>query len=323
MREKIIHIIQAIGTGMSTVFRYLPLSIKKIIVSAVRTLIALTPGKLSSSTYLFGYELVKYMFIGTKVPVFLSKTFFNDIKINLDVTKKTQRILYLQKVYEPYVLNYLLKNLKKGDMFMDIGANVGIYTLIAAKLVGKNGFVISFEPEKTNYASLKNNIQENNFSNVSCINKAVSSQNGTMTLNINPLNEGGASLNKLNQYHDDDEVFTKEEIEQKFPETILEQKTEVVSVDSFLKTNNKIPSIIKIDIEGAELGALEGSTELLEKNYAPDIIIEVGVGGENIIDFLEGRNYSLYTLDKNGNAIPYKKTGHDKVKALLASKRQK
>jgi FkbM family methyltransferase len=67
---------------------------------------------------------------------------------------------------------------KEGMVVVDIGANIGYYTLIAAKLVGKSGIVYVFEPMPSNYECLCKNIEVNGYTNVVLIQKAVSNKYG-------------------------------------------------------------------------------------------------------------------------------------------------
>jgi len=83
--------------------------------------------------------------------------------------------------------NHLKKIIQLNDTVIDVGANIGYYTLIFAKLVGKGGMVYAFEPEPNNFALLKKNIEVNNYHNVILENKAVSDQNGFANLEINSM----------------------------------------------------------------------------------------------------------------------------------------
>jgi 23S rRNA U2552 (ribose-2'-O)-methylase RlmE/FtsJ len=76
--------------------------------------------------------------------------------------------------YEPVETELLKKEIKKGDVVVDVGASVGYYTLLFAKLVGENGKVFSFEPDPTKFSILQKNVSLNNFSNVILENRFIS-----------------------------------------------------------------------------------------------------------------------------------------------------
>ena len=80
--------------------------------------------------------------------------------------------------YEVPIQNIFTQHLKAGDVFYDIGANVGFFTIIAAKLVGDMGKVYAFEPGQGNASSIRHNAQLNNFTHVEVIEKAVSHSSG-------------------------------------------------------------------------------------------------------------------------------------------------
>ncbi len=86
--------------------------------------------------------------------------------------------------------------LKPGDIFYDIGANVGFFTVVAAKLVGASGKVYAFEPEAVNAATLRHNAQINKFAHVTAIEKAVSRTTGQAELLLSDYCGGHTSSNR-------------------------------------------------------------------------------------------------------------------------------
>jgi len=104
------------------------------------------------------------------------------------------------RIYEPEVSSYIMKNLKLGETFMDIGANNGYYTILAADLVGPKGKVISLEPNPKAFQRLLHNIEINNLKNVIPLNIALSDKDGKAILYLNSGSEDGlASLIKGEQ----------------------------------------------------------------------------------------------------------------------------
>ena len=75
-------------------------------------------------------------------------------------------LLSINGIYEEFETELVSKEISKNDVVVDIGANIGYYTLIFAKLVGENGKVFAFEPDPSNFALLKKNVELNGFRNV-------------------------------------------------------------------------------------------------------------------------------------------------------------
>lgn len=180
--------------------------------------------------------------------------------------------------------------LKSGNCVLDIGANVGYFTLLAARLVGPEGRVYAFEPEPGNYAVLVKNLGLNGYKNVDAIPKAVSSETGEAQLILSGLDSGFHSLAHLN-----------------LPErgTV---SVETITIDSFLQERGwPHVDLVKIDIEGWEVAALDGMDQFFQRASTVKLVIEfcpwimgtVGVTPESFIDrlFSYGLDVNLITLD--------------------------
>lgn len=140
------------------------------------------------------------------------------------------------------------KYLKSGHTVLDIGANIGFYTLIAASAVGPDGKVIAFEPSKQNVEMIEKSIAENSMTNVRVANVAISDESGLGELYLSPYYQ---SEHSLFEYHYSSGIHSNDE-----------EKTTVklVTIDEFLEQNYKSFDVdfIKMDIEGAESKALCG-----------------------------------------------------------------
>lgn len=145
--------------------------------------------------------------------------------------------------------------IKEGMIVVDIGANIGYYSLAAAKLVGNKGLVYAVEPEINNYNLLLKNIEVNNYKNIIPVNKAVSDKDGYCELYIDNYNYGGHSFAKDNILYG--ETHSK--------------KVETITLDTLLK--DKKVDILKIDVQGAEGLIIKGGKNVLNN--------------ENIIVFME------------------------------------
>ena len=89
--------------------------------------------------------------------------------------------LFVSKTWEPEETKLVSRLLEEGDVFVDVGANLGYFTLIASDAVGKTGRVFAFEPEPNNFSLLQKNVEVNKCANVCCERKAVSTQTSRLS----------------------------------------------------------------------------------------------------------------------------------------------
>lgn len=179
------------------------------------------------------------------------------IKLNVNLDDWIQQQIYFLGEYEKNEIDYLYSELKKGDTFIDVGGNIGLFSLNASKIVGENGKVYAFEAFKPNYDQFQNHIILNDCKNITLEHLAVSDQKSFIEIlyNENYSNVGMAS-SYLQEY------TSKEQVES-------------ISLDEYVKQKqiSKI-DLIKIDIEGGEFSALKGMNEILT-HYQPKIVIEI------------------------------------------------
>lgn len=158
--------------------------------------------------------------------------------------------------------------LNPGDTFYDIGANVGFYSTIAARLVGPTGHVLAFEPYGPSAELVARNSHLNGFNNVTVVQAAVSEQVGTARLHANT-----GSLSTHFRMAKEDSWETLE-----VPTT---------SIDSYVVQHCvPRPSVVMIDVEGAENEVLRGMLMTLRK-YRPTIMCEVHWTGEAFKRFFD------------------------------------
>lgn len=150
--------------------------------------------------------------------------------------------------------------LRPGDIFVDVGANIGLFTLIAAARVGSAGRVVAFEPTITTHARLLDNVELNEFSNVDCMNLALSDSSGDVAL-IESTDgfDGWNSLAKP--------IAGK---------TFHKQVVEAMEWDRFAQEHDLIgrTTMMKIDVEGWESRVLAGGKEVFGRHDAPLLQVE-------------------------------------------------
>lgn len=153
-------------------------------------------------------------------------------------------------------VNFLLNQNLSGTTAIDVGANRGIYTYWMSKKVGKNGAVISFEPQPELIAPMKSFLNVMRINNVSIINKGLSDNNSILELRREKVGCGGASF----EYHSGDREGVS---------------VGVVRMDDYLKefpVSTPI-SFIKVDVEGHELNMFKGARETILK-HKPILLFE-------------------------------------------------
>jgi FkbM family methyltransferase len=163
------------------------------------------------------------------------------------------------EVYEPVETGLLKKELKAGDTFIDIGANIGYYTLIAARAVGPKGRVFAFEPDPDNFALLKKNVEQNGYQNVTLVNRAVSNRAQTLRLFRSETNRG------------DHRVYDSKDGRPSIG-------IKAVALDGYFLKMDKVVQFIKMDIQGAEALALEGMKRLIRSNRRLKLVTEFSPG---------------------------------------------
>lgn len=203
--------------------------------------------------------------------------------------------------YEPCETKCCLSQLQQGDVVLDIGANIGYYTLLFARRVGPGGHVFAFEPEPNNFALLTKNVQMNGYTNVTLVNKAVSNTNGRLGLFISKGNNADHRVYDSQDGRDSVEV-------------------ESVRLDDYLADFTRAVNFIKMDIQGAVYAAAQGMTSLLRKN--PDIvlvtefwplgILRSGSEPRAFLELLRDLGFAMYRIDEDDQRI--EKAG---IEALL------
>lgn len=163
--------------------------------------------------------------------------------------------------YEPGELKFLCRSLHDGDTAMDVGANVGVFTVVMAKAVGPNGAVIAIEPDPHNIARLRANVQLNGLDNVSLVECAAGAACGTVTLSSTTDHAFTRTIDTSSTSRDparpDDGVA--------IPVKTLD--------DVWGEHGHPRISVLKIDIEGAEVSAIQGALGML-RACRPAIVAE-------------------------------------------------
>ncbi len=178
-------------------------------------------------------------------------------------------------------MGFLLHFLRAEDLFVDIGANVGSYTILACSAVGARG--IAFEPVPSTYIRLVENMRINHLDEkVKCINKGVGAQQGTIAF----TSDCGTTNHAIASGEQCDNTVT----------------IEVTSLDTALQ--GEAPSLIKIDVEGSETPVMEGAQDVLQNETLSAVIMELNGSGarygfdeSQILDLMLTNGFRTYSYD--------------------------
>ncbi|HEX5709787.1 MAG TPA: FkbM family methyltransferase [Sulfuricurvum sp.] len=196
-------------------------------------------------------------------------------------------LFFYPHIYEKEEFDFLKNILNPNDIFLDIGANIGIYSLIASPLLCGSGKVISIEADPYNYQKLLKNIQLNHLNNIIPLNIGVSDKTETLNLGINETgNRGGNSF------------------------CFASDKTVHVNCKSLIDiiSDFKLDSIkmIKIDIEGFEYKVLHHFINNANKKLYPDYILIEHLhmsAEENSISLLLTNGYTIIKSNKSNTFL--------------------
>ena len=232
--------------------------------------------------------------------------------INIDGVAKE---MFLHGEYEPMTTEVFKRLLKSDTKVIDVGANIGYFTLLCSELAKK---VYAFEPEERNFKILCENIKLNHRANVVTIQKAVGDINNKATLYLSRNESGEHSL-----------------IQGRVKRVKAQTEVDVVKLDDIIEDEI---DLIKIDVEGNEIAVLRGAERLL-RNPNIKLIVEVyprdlkleGTSGDELMTFLKEHEFEfVYLIDEHKRELQLTNTEdivrhtekHKFSTNILASKEQ-
>lgn len=201
-------------------------------------------------------------------------------------------IAYIARPFEPYTTELFEKAIKPGYKVLDIGAQFGYYSLIAAMKAGRKGRIYAFEPAPANFQLLNRNIQMNMYSDIiHALQKGVGNKQKTDTLYL---------------YENSDSHSMFRHSQARVRETI---SIECITIDEFLE--NQSINVIKMDIEGNEPYALEGMERTISKNdniilfteFAPALIRRAGVKPEDFLAQIQSYGFEIRIIDEHSRSL--------------------
>jgi FkbM family methyltransferase len=233
--------------------------------------------------------------------IFTIKFGEKEMRLDLDYAKSNHRTvgdsLKASGLYETETSLAFLRLLREGDVFADVGANLGYFTILGSLLVGRSGRVAAFEPAEENLRDLRINLALNAAENVTVVEKIVAEREGTRKFHINSDDHGGMALW-------DPGLFPTNE---KSRENPLSREIAATTLDEEFAGRTP-PRLIKIDTEGAEQVVLMGAAGLLASGNTPFVIAELhefglklmGHSQRSLRNFMRTFGYETYLPDGGG-----------------------
>ena len=219
-------------------------------------------------------------------------------RMRLGLSEWSERQTYfLGRYFDLGTQHFLMQALGEGDTLIDVGGNIGMITLLGARLVGAEGKVVTFEPNPDAANRIQETLTENGIANVLLHRVGLSDQAGEFTLSVITAHTGMGTLAEVEEAH----------------KSLVTAKhaVRVVRGDEVIGSN-PLPGAVtmKMDIEGFEVRALRGMVETLRR-YRPAIITEVsehhlrraGASSGEMFDLLRGEGYRGYLLTSGRRAL--------------------
>lgn len=213
-----------------------------------------------------------------------------------------QRYVYLFGVWQPNLSSWITERLARGDVFVDVGSNIGFFALLASRAVNENGKVLAIEPLPALYLQLAANVDRNTATNVRLIDYAASAARGRLKIFRGPESNLGAT----SMY--EDVGFRCEGEVDALP------LCEVLSEEDMTRTK-----MIKIDVEGAEADVVTGLLPLLRcARDDLELIVEAGGGPKGspsasefvhrTVPILSDAGFNVYKIENSYDPRAYRTT---------------
>ena len=223
-------------------------------------------------------------------------------KIYLDIKESRMMFARALGLYEPDKTQTIRSLLRPGMTFIDVGANKGDFSLLAAKIVGDTGAVLAFEPDPENLHWLARSVELNGYGNIKAFDVALGERNETVPLYLGDKS-GWHSLVPSPTGHSRGTIS-------------INKRT----LDSFLEElGNPDVHMIKIDVEGAELEVLHGAQRTLSGNSGVVLLLDIhphmGVNPSDVFDFLGKHGFTMYCMNTPHEILTHADTNTREVLA--------
>jgi FkbM family methyltransferase len=217
----------------------------------------------------------------------------NGAKIGVTLSEHSFRQIYFYGTYEPEVSALVCHLAKPKQVWLDVGANVGYFTILIASLIGPTGKVHTFEPNPDMMKQINHSVSLNGIEHVQKNEVAVSNISGAEAILYIPTSQSGQSGQSSLIVHRD--IAEKRKV-----------SVQTVSLDDYLAEIKKPADFMKIDVEGLEILVFQGMKQTLENQPPKVIICEVSdlpdclASQSELIEHLVQYHYLPYIIKKEG-----------------------
>jgi FkbM family methyltransferase len=224
----------------------------------------------------------------------------DDLLINVDTASFVEWWVFFFNEYEgSNITNVIKRIVRPGAVVFDIGANIGVYTLVMSRQVGDYGRVYAFEPQHQEFNKLRENVSLNRLANVRLMACALSDQPGTATLYSHSGEVANRAASSLRL--------------ERVSGNAISQAVELSTIDQIIQTE-KVERLdfLKIDTEGHDFRVLQGAQASISR-FRPHVIFEYhepfwqqeGFDFSDAEQFFNELDYSLYVF-REGHLTPVK-----------------
>lgn len=213
----------------------------------------------------------------------------DNMRVSVNLHEWEGRNLFFGVAFEPVEVSLVEKFVRPGGVFIDVGANLGFYSLWASRLIGANGMVHAFEPASNSFKLLQSNIRRNKMTNIVANKVALSDREGEGELYVN-RESGLSSLGETERGL-----------------IVGIENVQCISLDYYLaQVENQQADFLKIDVEGFEGHVLKGAKELLKREN--DIVVMCELAQKNfrplnisvneILDWMRLLGFDIWEIDQ-------------------------
>jgi len=278
-------------------------SLRPLLTPLVRAFVRYTPLVLDKRSF---WDRIVNPYFAWNSHKFVASTVFGS-KIAGNTREILQQYVYYFGVWEPNLTRWIATRLRPGDTFIDVGANIGYFSLLASKIVGDAGKVVSIEASPKIFEALIANLTRNRVRNVRPVNIAVSDGPGIVKV------FGG------NDYHTGLTTIC-EQRGLKF-----ECEVQTATLGTILQPEElRTARLIKIDVEGAEWRAVQGMLKVLSITRSdleimveinPELLLRQGKDPEDLLRMFSSAGFNAYSLENDYTALSYL-TPHNEKRPL-------
>ena len=201
--------------------------------------------------------------------------------------------ILLDGYWESWITKVFTSLLQPGMTAVDVGANIGYYSLLAGAHVGDTGKVFSFEANPAVFRLLAKSMEVNGFFGRSeLVNKGVMDKAGELT------------FSSLRDHHGSSSFFMSPEVAEQFHDKIEKISVPCISLDEFFRGRPESVDVIKIDAEGAENNIIAGAVEVIGRNPQIKILMEYTARNRPAVEQLTSLGFNMWNIEQDSSLKP-------------------